>query len=126
MSIVRHLIDAAKGKHPLTAKRSGSWPRVRAEHLKANPCCVVCGGTEKLQVHHKNPFHLDPSLELDPSNLITLCEAGKGGINCHLAWGHLGSFKAFNPTVEADAAIWRAKVKARPLALTTEGEPACN
>lgn len=119
MSVVQHLIDVAKGKHPVTARRSGSWPRVRADHLAKNPCCAVCGGTEKLEVHHKQPFHLQPELELDPANLITLCEAGKGGINCHLAWGHLGSFKAFNPNVEADAAAWRKKIQSRPVALST-------
>lgn len=122
MTIIRHLIDAAKGKHPITARRSSGWPRVCAEHLAKNPRCALCGGTEKLEVHHKRPFHLQPELELDPSNLITLCEAGKGGVNCHLHAGHLGSFKAFNPTVADDAAIWFAKIKNRPLALTNEKE----
>jgi hypothetical protein len=125
MSIVKHLIDAVQGKHPLTARRSGSWPRVRAQHLAANPCCAVCGGAEKLEVHHRKPFHLDPALELDPANLITLCEANKGGVNCHLFVGHLGNFKAFNPAVGEDAAAWQQKLKTRPLALpTTQGEPA--
>jgi hypothetical protein len=119
MSIVTHLIDAAQGKHPLTARRSGSWPRVRAEHLKAHPACAVCGGTDKLEVHHKRPFHLQPELELDSANLITLCEANKDGVNCHLFVGHLGCFKAFNPAVDDDAAAWEQKLKARPLSLST-------
>lgn len=124
MSIVKHIIDAAKGKHPISAKRSGSWPRVRAAHLAANPCCALCGGKDKLEVHHKRPFHLMPELELDPSNLITLCEANKGGVNCHLLFGHLSNFRAFNPNVEADAAAWRAKIQSRPLSLSTQGETA--
>jgi hypothetical protein len=119
MSIVKHLIDAAQGKHPLTAKRSSKWPTVRKHHLEQHPACEVCGGTEKLEVHHKRPFHLLPELELDPANLITLCEANHGGLNCHLAIGHLGNFKAFNPTVADDAAAWRQKIETRPLALPT-------
>lgn len=122
MKIVRHLIDAAKGKHPLDHPRSGHWPTVRAAHLAKHPACEVCGGTDKLEVHHKQPFHLNPALELDPSNLITLCEANKGGINCHLFIGHLSSFKAFNPTVDRDAVAWRQKIQSRPLQLPTEGE----
>lgn len=127
MSIVKHLIDAAKGKHPLSAKRSGSWPRVRADHLAQNPACALCGGTEKLEVHHKRPFHLQPELELQMDNLITLCEANKGGVNCHLFAGHLGSFKSFNPGVAEDAAAWRQKLQSRPLALPTDPkETTCN
>lgn len=119
MSIVEHLTGVLQGKHPLTARRSGKWPAVRERHLEANPCCAVCGGTAKLQVHHKNPFHLQPDLELDPGNLITLCEVDRGGVNCHLFFGHLGNFKAFNPAVADDAAAWRQKIESRPLALPT-------
>lgn len=118
--ILKHIIDAAKGKHPLGAARSSHWPTVRKHHLEQHPACAVCGGTEKVEVHHKQPFHLNPALELDPANLITLCEANKGGVNCHLHYGHLGNFKAFNPTVESDAAAWAQKIKTRPLALKGE------
>ena len=106
----KHLIDAAKGKHPLTAKRSGHWATVRKLHLEKCPSCQVCGGTEKLEVHHIQPFHLNPDLELHPENLVTLCESGKGGLNCHLAFGHLGNFKQFNPEVQADAFTWCRKL----------------
>jgi hypothetical protein len=118
MSIVRHLIDAAKGKHPIGTARSGHWASVRAEHLKQYPECAVCGGIEKLEVHHKQPFHLNPALELDSANLITLCEANKGGVNCHLFVGHLGNFRSFNPAVADDADTWRRKMQSRPLSLT--------
>ena|SRR5258708_1851176 len=113
MPIVKHLIDAAKGKHPLGAARSNHWPTVRKHFIEKNPCCVVCGGTEKLQVHHRHPFHLHPELELDEANLITLCEAP--GRNCHLVFGHLLNFRSFNPNVGADAAAWHDKIKSRPL-----------
>ena len=112
--IIQHLIDAAKGKHPLSAKRSGKWPTAREHHLEQHPTCAVCGGKVKLEVHHKKPFHIHPELELDPTNFITLCEADKDGVNCHLLFGHLGNFKSLNDEVESDSAQWNNKIKSRP------------
>ncbi len=117
MSIIKHLIGAAQGKHPLSSKRSGHWPTIRKHHLEAHPVCEVCGGSVKLEVHHRVPFHFHPELELDPTNLITLCEANKDGVNCHLFVGHLGNYKSFNVEVESDAKKWAQKIKSRP---TTE------
>jgi 5-methylcytosine-specific restriction protein A len=90
------------------AKRSSQWPAVRARHLKAHPSCAACGGVQSLQVHHKQPYHLFPALELNPDNLITLCEYGDK--DCHLKVGHgpkgkKPSWKIFNPQVEHDAAL---------------------
>lgn len=116
MPIIKHLVDAAKGKHPLSSKRSSSWPAMRKQHLQLHPACEVCGGSAKLEVHHIRPFHLHPELELDPANLITLCEANKGGANCHLLFGHLGNFKSFNVNVLSDAPAWHDKIINRPLA----------
>ena len=83
------------------SKRSGKWPEVRATHLKEEPKCAWCGGTAKLEVHHMLPFHLDPTKELDPNNLITLCEVA--GSNCHFDIGHGGSsWKDYNPNVKQD------------------------
>lgn len=96
------------------AKRSSKWPGVRKAHLKANPTCAVCSGKKKLEVHHINPFHLHKELELDPTNFITLCENKADGVNCHLAVGHLGSFKSFNVEVQADAAYCAKRIKTRP------------
>jgi hypothetical protein len=47
------------------------------------------------------PFHDDPSLELHPDNLISLC---MGPRDCHIKVGHGDAFKWYNPNVEADAA----------------------
>lgn len=104
------LTDTWTGKAPAGAKRSSKWAKVRETHLKANPTCACCGGKEKLEVHHIQPFHLRPELELEPSNLITLCESGKHGLNCHLLMGHLGNWKTWNPFARIDAAAWRAKL----------------
>lgn len=118
MVIIKHLVDAAKGKHPLSAARSSHWPTVRKQHLAFHPTCELCGGSAKLEVHHIRPFHLHPDLELEPSNLITLCEADKDGVNCHLLFGHLGNFKSFNVEVITDSTHWSEKIKHRPLADT--------
>ena len=104
--------------HPLKtsgAKRSSQWPGVRKAHLKKQPNCVVCGGSKKIEVHHIRPFHLHPQLELDPKNLITLCENDGDGVNCHLAVGHLGSFKSYNEHVKRDAPYVAKRIKKRPL-----------
>ena len=53
-------------------------------------------------------------LELDPANLIVLCENWKDGVCCHLLFGHLGSFKSFNVDVVADAKLWHDKITNRP------------
>lgn len=115
MGLVKHLVGVAQGKHPISAKRSGHWPTVRKHHLDLHPVCELCGGSEDLEVHHVRPFHLHPDLELDPDNLVTLCEAKKDGVNCHLFAGHLGNFRSFNVDVLADSAHWNQKIKQRPL-----------
>lgn len=56
------------------------------------------------------PFHEAPELELEPSNLMTLCERKKYGINCHLLVGHLGDYRRINPDVHGDAETWRTKL----------------
>lgn len=83
------------------AKRSSHWPTVEKHFLESHPTCAACGSSKRLNVHHCMPFHLDPSLELDPNNLITLCMDTK---ECHLHIGHGGSFKQYNPQVREMAA----------------------
>ena len=111
MSIIKAIKDKIQG---IPGTRSSKWPTVRKHHLIANPTCAVCGGSEMLEVHHKLPFHLDASLELDPTNLITLCESKKNGVTCHLWFGHLGSYKSFNKNVEEDAKSWKEKLSSKP------------
>ena len=82
--------------------RSSKWPGVEHTHLKNHPTCEACGGNVHLNVHHRKPFHLFPELELEPTNLITLCmEEGK---DCHIKLGHGDNFKAYNPNVDEDVA----------------------
>lgn len=93
-------------------KRSSQWPKIEHAFRASHPTCAACGGTEKLQVHHKQPFHLFPALELDPNNLITLC---MGPNDCHLLIGHGDNFKMWNPNVEKDAAEALANPSERTL-----------
>jgi hypothetical protein len=111
---LQHISDVLHGKAPLGKLRSSEWPTFRKHHMADK--CAACGGTEKLELHHKRPFHLHPKLELDPNNVITLCESKKNGVNCHLLFGHKGNFKSFNIDVLKDAAIWLKKILTRPKA----------
>lgn len=96
--LVRHSLNKKK----TAARRSSHWPRVEKDFLKKNPVCAACGGQVRLNVHHLKPFHLDPALELDETNLVTLCmELGK---HDHLLIGHGDNFSAFNPEAVLDAA----------------------
>lgn len=104
------LID---GKRSWSNKRSSKWPTVREAHLKEFPACAVCDSKDSVEVHHKKPFHLHPELELEPTNLISLCESKKHGVNCHLFFGHLGNYKVENSEVEQDVSIWREKFSKR-------------
>ena len=112
--IVRSITDTVQGKNPSENKRSPKWDKIRKAHLAQFPLCAVCGGTDSLEVHHIKPFHLHPELELEDSNLITLCESKKNGVTCHLFIGHLGSYKSFNENAREDAKAWANKLTNRP------------
>jgi len=86
--------------------RSPKWAAVRQVHLEEYPRCAVCGRAKHLEVHHVEPFHLSPELELDPLNLLTLCDHPAG--SCHLIFGHYGDWSLWNPTVRNDAEYYRA------------------
>ena len=103
--------DLIQGKVTLnTPHRSSKWSKVRNRHIEKNPTCEVCGGVKKLNVHHIKPYNHYPELELEPSNLITLCESKNKGVNCHLLFGHLGNYKNINLNVVDDCVNWKAKL----------------
>lgn len=103
------MADRVIGKAPPGADRSPHWSKTRDQFLDGK-CCAVCGGTTALVAHHEVPFHLAPDLELDPSNLVPLCEAKRYGVNCHLLFGHLGNYRRTNVSVRADAAYWHQRL----------------
>lgn len=90
-------------------ERSPHWNAVRKEFLEKNPTCAVCDKKRKgLNVHHIVPFHVDPSIELEEENLITLCRKH------HFTFGHLGWWKSWNEKVIEDCIEWYLKYKNRP------------
>lgn len=113
------IIALVRGKVGVSATpRSPEWPRVRREYMKAHPTCEACGGKIELNVHHIVPFHTPDGkrLELESSNLITLCRRH------HFEIGHdpdgpdgpeLPNWSAENPNARADAALMLQTIKAR-------------
>lgn len=57
--------------------------------------------------HHVVPVHIDPTRELDPANLITLCPPH------HLLFGHLMLWEAYNSEVVKDCMEWQFKIANR-------------
>jgi hypothetical protein len=93
----------------LLIHRSPKWGKVRKQFLKDNGnICACCSRTDNLNVHHIIPVHIDPSLELERSNLIILCEKP-----CHIYVGHNGSWEAYNPHVREDVVFWNDRIKNR-------------
>jgi len=110
IDFMEHILDRIQGKAKKGQRRSSKWRKVRALHLIRNPKCAICNGTKKLTVHHILSYSVAPDLELEPSNLITLCESGKYGSNHHLLFGHLGNFRRINPSVISDVLAWHYKL----------------
>lgn len=99
---------AQKREKKKAATRSPKWRTVRKRHLQKNPECAACGARRGLQVHHVVPFHVDKALELDPKNLLTLCEY-VGGLECHEFLGHGDHWQSYNPLVREHVAELRQK-----------------
>lgn len=96
----------------LLCVRHPDWRLVRDAYLAIHPCCAVCGSRVNVRAHHITPVHVDPSLELDIGNLITLCEGD--AVNCHLLFGHRLDWRSWNPMVVDQAREWAAYIKRRP------------
>lgn len=112
LSWMREILYPILGDRTFGASRSPRWREVRARHIALNPKCAVCGTKSKVlspnSVHHRIPFHLNPEMELDEINLITLCPPH------HLLLGHLMSFKSWNKDIEMDADYLYQKIMNRP------------
>lgn len=87
------------------AYRSPKWNSVRKEHLAMHPYCAACGKNKKVEVHHIEPVHINPSRELDPENLLTLCDNP-----CHIVFGHLLNYKYWNKDVVRDCRVYFKKI----------------
>ena len=102
-------IGAIEAEHP----RSPKWPEVMHAFRAEHPNCVICGkggNDQEINIHHVRPYHLFPELELDPSNLITLCNHSLH----HLWFGHYGNFRlGYNLAIREDALEFAAKMALR-------------
>lgn len=98
------------------SSRSSLWNTCRKNHLKIQPACAACGSYKKIQVHHIEPFHVNPARELDPTNMITLCS------NCHLVFGHLMDYSSWNSNIIQDAAVYYTKVQNRPYKIKAQND----
>jgi 5-methylcytosine-specific restriction endonuclease McrA len=97
--------DKALLASPHQEPRSPHWPTVRKHHLEREPACAVCGTKEDLNVHHILSFHTHPELELEDSNLITLCR------HDHWVWGHLLDWKADDPDIRQHIEVFKERVR---------------
>lgn len=112
MNFLRRLITPREDIPPkLKLPRSPEWSKLRNQFLKEFPQCNACGSKKYLEVHHIIPVHLNPSLELQEHNLITLCESK--GFNCHFFHGHSLSWVAYNPNVIDDSKLMTERIKNR-------------
>ena len=100
-------------------RRSPKWNEFRDQFVAQHAECAACGSKNNLQVHHIKPFHKNPELELQFSNMITLCMSNE---ECHLKIGHGGSFRTYNPNVEVDAKKYRSSIS--PIERSTIAESA--
>ena len=90
-------------------KRSSKWNKTRKAHIKKHKYCEICGKKKDIQVHHVVPFHVNPELELEPTNLISLC--GRH----HLTFAHIGYWKSWNENIREDCKLWKIKFEERPI-----------
>ena len=96
---------------PRSHSRSLHWPAVERAFLAIHPRCAACGEATAVVAHHILPVpHCQalgrPDLELDPRNLVTLCQSTPDALcdDHHLYLGHLGDYHAFNLRIREDAA----------------------
>lgn len=98
MELAEAGLNDSKYNNLFGADRSGHWPTVRKHYNDTHPLCEACGSPYDGNVHHVQPFHINPALECDPTNLIRLCR------DDHFNIGHLRNWKNSNPNVRQDSA----------------------
>lgn len=106
--MLTRFFDFLAGK-PMAA-RSPQWAKLRDEFLREHPTCAACGSRDYIVPHHLMPVHLFPTLELDPANLLPLCE---GTRQCHFRIGHAFSWRHFNRFAAQDAALQLKRIRSR-------------
>lgn len=90
--------------------RSPQWPTVRRKFLEGK-VCAACGGTEQLEAHHLVPFSVDRNRELNPENLLALCE--HPARLCHFRVGHRYRWASYSRHATEDAELDRKRLEER-------------
>ena len=98
----------SSGENLFGGKRDPRWREVRAAHVQKEPVCQACGKNSKLDVHHIIPVGIDNTTDLDPDNLITLCNQP-----CHLVFGHFMSYYCYNSAVRKMVDEYRVALERR-------------
>ena len=106
------ILDAALGvDRGLVAgsKRNSGWHKASEAYIREVGQCEFCGaklGEEgvELEVHHVEPFHVRPDLEMEKSNWAVLCRKPH---DCHRLVGHFRNFSLWNPLLRPFLEIWK-------------------
>lgn len=93
--------------HPWALPRSPRWPALSRAHLAAHPRCEACGAAAGVVAHHVVPVHIDRARELDPANLVSMCNPH----GCHLYLAHCGRWDWYSPEVR-DLCRWLQRLRA--------------
>lgn len=75
---------------PEGVARASGWPKVCRDYLSANQLCRGCGRKAET-VHHLDPVHEKPELELDPDNFVSV------DVPCHFVLCHAGDWRLTVP-----------------------------
>jgi hypothetical protein len=81
--------------------RSSHWATLRDQFVDVYSQCAACGSTLDLNVHHIKSVRRYPELELEFTNLITLCRVH------HFQIGHNRNWKNENPNCVQDVREYR-------------------
>ena len=98
VGLIKHSVRDIRIK----TKRSSKWSALEKSFKKQFPTCACCRTNKKVQIHHIVPFHVSPELELEPTNLISLCMSKR---MCHLQIAHCGSFRKWTENIRQYASI---------------------
>jgi len=101
-----------KGDGKPKVRRDPGWAKLRKEHLAKQPACLACGSKKSVVPHHIIPVDWAKELELQPENLVTLCEGDV--VNCHLLYGHHRHWRSYNPDVVEHAQRAYKLIQNRP------------
>lgn len=64
-----------KQRSPSSTASTRAFKRLRAEQLKREPLCELCGINMATEVHHREQVAHAPEHALDSSNLQSVCSA---------------------------------------------------